>query len=240
MRSGILLTCLLLVAPGCIVPKATAPMPIDTHRPRGQSHHLAILFPGYGDRLGTFRQHDFFSLVDQHPGAFANALMVETDAHIGYYRTRSLPERVERDILQRFPDQQNLTLIGASMGGMGASIVASFNPDRVERLILFAPYLGGRRVLKRVKADDLQPRKGDSLRVQGLLKAWRFLVEDAAQTGAEITVLYGTSDRLAGAIELLAAKAPHVKVITREGGHGWATWTPLWQTYLQQQSQTKH
>lgn len=232
----LLLLSLLLLLPACLMPKAVAPMPVDLFNSSTNGDQMVIMFPGYGDRAGTFREYDFFETLLKNEPAFADTLFVATDAHIGYYRSRSLPKRIEEDVLARFPQRQKLTLLGVSMGGMGASIIASMHSEQVERLILFAPYLGGKRFLKRIAADQLQPTPDDSLRERGLLKAWRFLIEDAATTGAEITVLYGESDRLAAGIELLAEKAPHVKLISREGGHGWATWTPLWQTYLQQQT----
>jgi pimeloyl-ACP methyl ester carboxylesterase len=234
VRGFVLVLALALSLSACFAPKAVSPMPIDTFG-SVDGNHMVIMFPGYGDRASTFRERDFFSVAEDHEKAFGEALFVATDAHLGYYLDKSLPERIEQDVLQQFPDRDRLTLLGVSMGGMGASLIASMHTEKVDRVILFAPYLGGKRFLKRIRNDDFETRKRDSLRVQGLLKAWRFLVKDAAETGAEVVVLYGESDRLSDGIELLAAKAPHVRMISREGGHGWATWTPLWNTYLAEQ-----
>lgn len=206
-------------------------MPLDTHLQPEQNPRMMVMLPGLGNRVSVFRKRGFFDLVAQYQAHFPRTGLVAADAHIGYYRDRSLVTRLTADVLDSYPNREVL-LVGVSMGGFGAVILASQNPDAVQELVLIAPFLGGRKFTERMKRGELNEQPGDGPRKRALLSCWNFLVN--SKDTHRITLLVGEGDRFFPVAQVLQDLAPHVRVIHGPGGHNWRTWSVLFQKYLDQ------
>jgi hypothetical protein len=74
------------------VPMPTAAYPGATEPARA----LVVMMPGAGDRVGTYDEHGFVEAMRDSGMAVD---MLEVDAHYGYYKSRTLLERMEQDVL---------------------------------------------------------------------------------------------------------------------------------------------
>ena len=166
--------------------------------------------------------------------------VIAVDAHLGYYLDGSFNKRLHDDVIApaRARKYRRIWLMGISLGGMGSLLYAREHPTNIEGLILLVPFIGLRGTIAEVvraggltqwqpgiiKADDDERR----------LLAWFKTFEAGAPALPEIYLGYGTADRFATAIQLLAARLPPARVTTITGGHDWNTWLHLWQQLLDQ------
>ncbi|PRP90155.1 Alpha/beta hydrolase family protein [Enhygromyxa salina] len=213
--------------------------PIPTAAYGGDGDHaraLVIMLPGAGDRVGTYDKHGF---VQTMRDSGMDVDMLEVDAHIGYYRSRTLLERLEHDVLAPNRDRyEEIWLVGISMGGLGALLTTWTYPEEVDGLILMAPYLGRRKILGEIeRAGGLAawqpPAEIDDARWD--IEIWRMLQQISAQQGAgetELYLMYGEDDFGARAHRILAGGLPVSHVKTAPGGHAWGTWTTLWNALM--------
>lgn len=231
---------LLLTLPsllGCaFLRPARTPMERVSFRELGPRHARGaiVLLPGFGDRPSAFSEHGFVQTLARTAPAYD---VFAADAHFGYYRKRTLLERLERDVVGplRARGYRELWLAGASMGGLGAVAYARTHPERVRGLLLFAPYMGPREVVSEVARDGLCQYHG-SPGVEddeaALARANFVWLRRQACEAREVSLLLGVgeSDRLLGPNRLLGSVLPasHVRVLP--GGHGWAVWTRALET----------
>jgi hypothetical protein len=100
---------------------ASTPMPSRTFVQQGASktRGAIVLLPGFGDGPDTFEERGFVAALKR---AAPDYDIVAADAHFGYYRKRSLIDRLDRDVVAplRNAGYRELWLVGASMGGHGA------------------------------------------------------------------------------------------------------------------------
>lgn len=211
--------------------KTTAPMPSSISGLDLETQRLVLLFPGLGDRMGKFEKEGFQKLARDYPSVFDQAAFVELDAHFRYYPSGQLMERIEQDVLKRFPDKK-ITVVGTSLGGFGAQIIARHFPDRVDQLILIAPYMGDGKLIRRVAEVGTELRPDDSPKAQQTLKNWAFLIQAAEVGHPRVDVLVGNEDKLRRGIEILKSKAPQIPILELPGGHKWDVWMALWETWL--------
>ncbi len=195
-----------------------------------------VLLPGFMDDETLFRTHGFPESAARHNDLTAGWVWTALDAHVGYYRTGQMPERFRQEVLAVHPDAP-VTLFGASFGGFGALYLARNFPEQCDQLVLAAPYLGGRGLLKRLidqGADNVQPK---NRREAEVIANWRFLLEAERRGTPDVTILIGERDRLMPAVELLRTQAPSLKVKTAPGGHKWVVWRALFADWLAEQAQ---
>lgn len=199
---------------------------------------LVVLLPGAGDRIGTYDEHGFIAAM-RDTGMRVD--MLEVDAHFGYYKTRTLLERMEQDVLAPNRDKyEEIWLVGISMGGLGALLTAWTYPDDVDGLILLAPYLGRRKTIKAIDTAgglaQWQPPAATN-EADWDVEIWRLLKRICETEGApELYLAYGEDDFGVRAHALLAASLPPSRVRTAAGGHAWTTWTTLWLAMLADQT----
>jgi len=251
------LVCLLGACAGELqtpIPTAAYPAPTPTPRstptaanatppeaPTGP-RTLVVMLPGAGDRVGTYDEHGFVELM--HDSGM-DVDILEVDAHYGYYRSRTLLERMEQDVLG--PNRgryQEIWVVGISMGGIGALLTAHNFPEDIDGLILMAPYLGRRKTLRAIDAAGGLARWQPPAKVdeqQWDVEIWRMLKgmsEDRGQgsdSSPELYLMYGEEDFGVRAHELLADALPPGRVKTTSGGHSWETWTKLWTALMAEQ-----
>ena len=200
---------------------------------------LVVMLPGAASRPEEFES---VGLVDamRARGIAADVLLV--DAHLGYYRNRSVIERLSADVVAPALAQgyRHVWLAGISLGGFGAMIYTAERPQGIAGIVAIAPYLGERETLEAIRAqgglrswrsppDPLDPEDiGTPL--------WRWLQPYAlapaqAPTTAARPPLYlgyGLGDRLRPGHDLLAAALPADHVFTAPGDHDYPAWRAVW------------
>lgn len=218
---------------GCalVIPRSAVPMPLTFASPRETAKHLMVLLPGRGDRMATFRDQGFFELAAGYLESHPDVTLLAADAHMGYYRDRQVMVRLEQDVLDRFPESR-LTVVGVSLGGLGAVMLARRHPERVQELFLIAPYLGDRSFVERVAAGPIAERPGDGDLQRELVAVWSFLLDRGARSGIVVSLGIGDQDRFLEAARLLERRAPDVTVHTVPGKHQWSAWRALFQGWL--------
>ena len=223
--------CTLVVLGGCLgIPPTESTLPsIETVDSSTDSKSLVVMLPGRGDRADAFIQAGFHEAGKQH--GFDT---VAVDAHLGYYMERSLLDRLHEDIVlpAREAGYRDIWMLGISMGGLGALLYASEYPDEVDGVVLLAPFLGDRKAIEEIVSHGpLETWNGEGSGLEDYEVAIWSWIRDASQ-GPEPTPIvlgYGESDRMApGYSKLLDFMKPS-GIYTREGGHKWTTWRPLWE-----------
>lgn len=236
----LLLALLPLLGCALLVPEPEVPMPAETIR-RGDATGgcAAVLLPGRWDRLGDFATKGFAEIADRVAETGGPDLtLIETDAHIGYYRERTILDRLGRDVLDpAVAEHGPVWLVGISMGGIGSIGTAARSPDRVAGVVLLAPYLGEEELIDEIRAAgglaewDPGPVSEPASRKDFGRRIWRELREVLARD-LPVYLGYGESDDLAPGHRLLAESLPPERVFTRPGGHDWEVWSPLWREVL--------
>ncbi len=107
---------------------------------------VLVLLPGLGDSPERFREHAFDDAVRQ---SSTPCDVVALDSHFGYYRDSVLVERVAQEVLTPFRARYQQTwLVGVSLGGYGAALIADARPDLVDGVVLISPFLGVPRAVR--------------------------------------------------------------------------------------------
>lgn len=221
----------------------------DTHRPMqalelrmdptARRTCLLVLMPGMLNLPEAYVEHGF---VADAVAASRRCDIVAIDAHNGYYREDSLRRSVGQDILTLAERRgyEDIWLIGSSMGGMGALLVAQEYPNRIAGVVLFAPYFGGSALIRSiVDAGGLaawrgpeDPNPHDPDEYQAALWVW---LQGYATHPDRMPPLYlavGSEDGTRVGVDLLAQDLPASHHGTAPGGHTWATWRVLWRRLL--------
>ncbi|MFT5431282.1 MAG: pimeloyl-ACP methyl ester carboxylesterase [Myxococcota bacterium] len=234
----------LLVAPGCALTReATVPMPQVDHfttstTTDASGRTLVVMLPGYGDGPGHFSDHGFVRAVTEHSDTID---VIAVDAHYGYYRTMTVVERLERDVIvpARTRGYQRIWLVGVSMGGFGSLAYLQQHSDSIAGVIVLAPYLGDSDLIEEISdagglsswnPDEVEAVEGDRSRFFRSLWSW---LKRRPANSPPIFIGVGEDDRLEPASRLISATLPKGQVRVRDGGHGWSTWEPLFRSLLE-------
>lgn len=227
--AALLLSIFTIPLAGCLgLPPVESTIPGTlTRSGDGRSDTLVVMLPGRGDRAEAFEVAGF-----EEAGLQFGFDSMAIDAHTGYYVQRSLVDRLHEDIVEPAREQgyRNVWILGISMGGLGALLYASEYPDHVDGLVLLAPYLGERRSIEMISASGSVSAHGD--RAEDLesyeIDIWTWLEDEPGENRPPIVLGYGTSDRMAAGYDSVMDLIQPSSVHTREGGHRWSTWRPLW------------
>jgi pimeloyl-ACP methyl ester carboxylesterase len=190
---------------------------------------VVIMLPGRGDRATAFIRNGFPNAGERY--GFDT---IAADAHFGYFRQRNLVERLHEDIVlpARKAGYKKIWLLGISAGGFGSILYASQYPDQIDGVILLAPFLGDREAIDElVAAGGLAAWSADESKLRDYeIAIWSWLNKVTGEANRKPLLLgYGTEDRLSGDYGVLLDVLDSSSVYTREGGHKWTTWTPLWE-----------
>jgi len=199
---------------------------------------LLVMLPGASSLPEEFLREGFVRALRERRLALDVVLV---DAHPGYYKDRTILERLQADVIApaRAKGYRKIWLVGVSLGGLGALIQARAQPADADGLMLLAPYLGERRVTDAVRADGgLKAWRGaalDPVQDDLDLRLWQWLQAYATDPTLRppLVLGYALADRLAPANQLLAANLPADKVFTTAGGHDWPEWRRLWKQMLE-------
>lgn len=227
---------MLCLSSACVAGSLESPIPTASYAKSEQApaRALVIMLPGAGDRVGVYDERGFVASLRE---SGMDVDMLEVDAHYGYYKSRTLLERMEQDVLAPNRDKYDeVWIVGISMGGIGALLSAWTYPDDIDGLVLIAPYLGRRKTLQQISAaGGLASWQPPAEKGEWDLEIWRMLKQISESGDAskpQLWLMYGVDDFGVRAHELLAAGLPADRVRTTTGGHAWDTWTRLWATLL--------
>lgn len=127
---------------------------------------------------------------------------------------------------------ERVWLGGISLGGQLAMWQASQGPEWIDGLCLLAPYPGSRITLNRIQAaggvDQWVPTTEQLADPE--FQVWQWLKQPPESM--PVFCGFGQQDRFASGMALVAQRFPNVLRSEVAGGHDWAAWSPLWQTFL--------
>lgn len=248
-----LLTAATLTAPVLALPAlagcaglraATVPMPaLEDRAPASPGERALLVFlPGAQESPPDIVAQGFVRMLRER-GIAADVLVA--DAHLGYFRQRSVLQRLHDDLigpaLAREP--RPLWLAGISLGGLGALLYAS-QADGVVRapvagVLSIAPFLGEQPVVDEVIAAGglmawSPPAQTAERDFSRRLLAWLRGYGDPALVASRppLWLGYGDRDGFAEKNALVGRALPADRLIVAPGGHTWAPWRQIWGTML--------
>jgi hypothetical protein len=206
---------------------------------------LLVMLPGAYSRPEDFVREGFVAAVRARRIA-ADLQLV--DAHLGYYKNKSIVERLQLDVLTPAFQHgyKHVWIVGISIGAFGAMLVPALqlqDPNAtqpadfaIDGIVALGPYLGQRQM-----SDEISEQGGlrswraprgrlDPDDIDNILWRWLQQVAGGAQGSSRPALYlgYGRDDRFAFSDALLAAGLPADHVDTVPGGHEWAPWLNLW------------
>jgi hypothetical protein len=214
---------------GCAALQPTEqPIPANWHVGEVPSDTLVVFLRGARGRADQFEQVGIIELLAE---SGLNWDAVTVDAHMGYYRERSVVNRIDQDILEpaRAQGYRHIWLSGPSLGGFGSLLFwCQTRHDDIAGIISLAPYLGGRAILNEIEAaGSLEQWQPAGAGAEHEVLIWQCL-QGGFPEDLPVWLAWGESDRMARGNLLLARQLPDARVLTSEGGHRWNVWMPLW------------
>jgi pimeloyl-ACP methyl ester carboxylesterase len=192
-----------------------------------RSDTLVVMLPGIKDQAEQF-------LVEGFVGGNGTAEtfdVVVVGPEFGDYLSGTFAARLRAEVI--LPAQargyDEIWLLGVSIGGFGSLLYAGEFPADIRGVVLLAPYLGGKRTPRAIEAaGGLEVWRGTA-RQRPFVDGWVALQTLLQHPDATVVLGYGGDDRLAATYAPILEMLPQSQVYTVTGGHGWATWAPLWQ-----------
>lgn len=237
---GLLLGCFPKGDPSQPVPTALVP----GTQPAGQARTLVVVLPGRGDDIEGLRRARIAEAIHE---AWPEADVVLTGLALSYYMSGTAERRLHDEVVapMRARGYREVWLVGASMGGMGALMFDRRYPGTIDGMVLLAPYLGDRALLRDI-ADAGGVARWNPGPVPATVDADNFQVElwrhikgwsvDPAKA-RNVWLAYGDGDRLRKAMPLLVPVLRPEQVSVRDGGHTWTVWSPAARDALRQARQ---
>ena len=194
---------------------------------------LLVLLPGRHSRPEAFRRAGFAEAVAARGIA---ADVVAVDAHLGYYRERTVIDRLHADVLAPARDDyEAIWVAGTSLGGLGGLLLLRDHPEDVEGVLALAPFLGEDELIAEIAAAGgprrwepaEPPSPGDAGR-----QLWSLLRRVEWTSAAPLYLGWGDRDWVGPANRMLAELLPASLVFNRQGGHDLRTWRALWEDFL--------
>ena len=242
--AGLTATALALLLAGCgFWRPATVPLRViaaDAHC-ASRPDTLLVLLPGSYSLPEDFEREGFVAALRERRIAVDLRLV---DAHVAYYRERSIIDRLRADVIApaRAQGYRHIWIAGISLGGLGAMLYAQARPEDIDGIVALAPYLGSRDIAAQIaQAGGLRawtPADGSPGADDLDGNLWRSLKQragagpDAGSPEAPFVLGYGLTDRFVFNDDVLAAALPPSRVFTTDGGHDWPVWKRLWRQLL--------
>ncbi|HEX6245550.1 MAG TPA: alpha/beta fold hydrolase [Polyangiales bacterium] len=234
MKRALLLLTFAWLTPACAYlrsPKNPMPVVRFSQIGAGTARGIIVLLPGFGDRPETFEKRGFVAALRRHAPEYD---VIAADAHFGYYRERQLLPRLHDDVIEplRAEGYRNIWLAGASMGGFGGVGYARTHPELVSGLLLFAPYMGPRKIVQEVQRVGLcayRPTVREPITDQDSFARanFDFLRQlTCERRDVPLWLAVGADDDLLAANQTLRPLLTAERFRVLPGGHGWKVWTP--------------
>lgn len=167
--------------------------------------------------------------------------LVAIDSHWGYFEAGTLARRVGADVLRvaEARGYRHIWILGVSMGGLGAVMVAREHAARIDGLVLLGPFLGGDDLTRSIEdAGGLAawvPDEHDRSRFRSeQVAVWDWLRVYATEPSRRppLFVGAGVDDGVASGVRLLEPHLPPERHGVTEGGHDWDGLRILWRRLL--------
>jgi pimeloyl-ACP methyl ester carboxylesterase len=218
------------------VPIATTELPASCG---ARPDTLIVMLPGGGSRPEEFVSEGLVAALRERRIA-ADVMLV--DSHIGYFRQRSIVDRLRTDVIgpARARGYRHIWIAGISLGAFGSLIYAQANPQDIAGIALLGPYLGKRELGEAIEAQGglqrWQPPQGATDPADDDTPIWRWLQPYAERPRTtprpELYLGYGRTDRLAFNQRLLGAALAPDHVFVADGGHDYPPWLATWRGML--------
>ncbi|TNJ34747.1 alpha/beta hydrolase [Arenimonas terrae] len=192
---------------------------------------LVVVLPGRGDDLEGLRRSGIAEAIQ---GAWPEADVELVAMTMPYYFEGRMPQRLHSEVIEpaRRRGYAGIWLAGASMGGMGTLLYERQYPGQLDGLVLMAPYLGDRGLIREIAAKGLknwspgaEPVAIDAGNYQR--EVWRDVQAwSGSGRSKRAWLAYGDADRLARAMPALRPALVADQVLVRPGGHAWVVWSP--------------
>lgn len=227
-----------LLASGCYFTRSpTRPVPaLLAHARAGATASCLVMFlPGLLDGPDAFVEHGMIAQL-RASGAPCDAVMV--DLHYRYYFDGRASDVLYEDVLSPALARgyQEIWLVGISLGGMGATLLAREHGERIAGIILLSPFLGieptrsevARAGLREWQPGPLPPAIDDASFSRFV---WAYLrgYVDAPDEMPPMYVGWAVGETQEIPSQTLAAVLPESHTATVDGRHDWAAWTELFQ-----------
>ncbi len=235
LRCGLLVV-LAVVTAGCSLFRAPViPLRTIALGARGGGTCLAVLLPGRWDKPESFREAGFAEAVEKRGSRLD---LVAVDTHLGYYRDRSVVERLHLDVVApaRAAGYRTIWIVGTSLGGVGGLLYLRDHPEDLSGVLALAPFLGAEEVIREIEAAGGPTRwtPPPTLPTDDVgRELWSWLAPWAmSRQATPLHLGWGSEDSLAEANQMLATLLPRERVYTVRGRHDWGTWARLWEQFL--------
>lgn len=221
---------------GCF-PRAAIPIPVLEYgrMDASENKHLLVLLRGLGGSSEDFHEHGLIQEIRTRRLPFDISV---PDAHFGYYRSRTLEQRLKMDVIQpaRRKGYRQIWLAGFSMGGLGSLFYLKRYQNDVDGVILVSPFMGWDPILDEIEASGgihhwTPKRESDNW--QHLIWGWVKNYIDAPEAYPPIYLGYGSQDGMTGkGPALLSAALPKERVFAVTGRHDYKTFISIWNAHL--------
>jgi pimeloyl-ACP methyl ester carboxylesterase len=228
----VLALALILSLAGCYWRFAREPMPSVTYGDLGpqRARGAIVLLPGFGGEPEDFDVYGFVSVLHKNAPGYD---LIAPDAHFGYYDRNTLLDQLHTSVIGPLLARgyRELWITGVSMGGHGAVAYARAYPERINGVLLFAPYLGPGELLQQVaQAGGICGYNAPAALPPGRLGfaqanfAW--LKDVLCSKPAKVSVWVAVGDKDQDKRNLLRDAVEPGHYIVLPGGHDWEVWTP--------------
>jgi len=234
LRTALALAALLTLS-GCLnTGDNRRPIPFETTAGAASDGKvLVIVLPGRWDDVEALSEAGIDRAILE---VWPEADVMLSGATLAYYQDGGLATRLRSELISPARDRgyQQIWLVGASMGGLGALLYERQFPADVQGLVLLAPYMGGRGLLREI-ADaggivewNPGPVPPEVTRSNYQRELWRHLQSWTMppRRGQNVWIAVGDEDAFVKALPLLEAVVPEQQRLVRPGGHAWAVWVP--------------
>lgn len=187
---------------------------------------------------GAFHAPEDFLSAGFHTRVAQRDLPIDllfVDPELEHLGDRRFLNQLQHEVLQpaQAAGHRSIWLVGISLGGFMALDYAASHPGELAGLCLLAPYLGNRMITAEIaRARGLKTwQPGELAESDEERRIWRFIQQQPADS-PWMHLGCGREDRFADAHRLMAQALPNTAVNEVPGGHDWATWSLLWQNFL--------
>lgn len=214
------------------LPEAVRPVRRLVMEPlQGPATEVVILLPGRRSVPEEFVREGIVSLIQEKR---PSARVVAPDLHLRYYMERSATDCLWEEIIQPARKEGlEVTLLGVSLGGLGALITLLEHPLEIRQVMLLAPYLGEEKLIQEIRAAGglehfssgvTEPDDQDAA-MRLLWGRLRTLRKKRLPVPLPITLACGHRDRHLAANRLFAEELLKPSQYQEvEGGHDWSAW----------------
>ncbi len=230
--------CTVVLLSACAITRV--PMPVLSYPGSAEAQaqsgkKLLVVLRGMGGSEQSYEKYGFIDAMQQQYPEFD---VLVPNAHFGYYRKRTIKERLSIDIIDPAiaDGYEEIWLAGVSMGGLGSLLYLRCCEAKIAGVVLLAPYSGRGGLHKDINAyldgEQGPPWAGSERSADSIPALWRWMVENKEVLGdGRVWLGYGDEDRLSGH-QLLARLMPDDQVVEVSGGHKVKVFMRMWDEIL--------